>query len=219
MRKASCARPASTSRRASAHQSEPGGPAQPDHHRQDSGDQQNDPSQIGAADRCGIDAPLRALFPNIYPPCSDGYRDGGCWDQSGSSSDGGGGAYVEQERQQHPRAATLRRPLSTCALSLTNSWPRSTARYPTAQANELARRHGLAAPGIAEFPADRQHHQPVPHRRPPLGGDGEPRTCRRRQRSLGAAELPLCPAGPEGGLDRGRSRTICGRETSIAGGA
>ena len=64
------------------------------------------------------------------------------------------------------------------------------------------RRTGAASrPGadcIAEFSADRRHHRPVPHHRPPPGGDREPRIRRRRQRSLGAAELPLCAAGPEG---------------------
>src|ERR1700722_10528497 len=35
--------------------------------------------------------PYARYSPNLYPPCSDGYRDGGCWDQSGSSAGGGGG--------------------------------------------------------------------------------------------------------------------------------
>ena len=112
-------------------------------------------------------------------------------------------------RQATARAATSCRPRSTRARSPNEIVAEIDGALSDAQADELARRHGLDAPGIAEFSADRRHHRPVPHHRPPVGGDREPRTRRRRQRSLGAAEFPLCAAGPEGGIDRGRSGAIC----------
>ena len=50
---------------------------------------------------------------------------------------------------------------------------------------------------VAEFPADRRHHRPVPHHRSPAGGHGAPRVRRRRQRAVGAAQFPLRAAGSE----------------------
>ena len=84
------------------------------------------------------------------------------------------------------------------------------------------RRTGAApqacAPAVAEFSAGRRHHRPVPHHRPPLDRDRQPRTRCRFRFSFGAAELPLSAAGPEDGSDRGRSRAICARQTSVARG-
>ena len=68
------------------------------------------------------------------PACSYAYRDsdGECRDQPATSADGGGGGGASaKNKQQAARAATLRRPRSTCARSPANSWPRSTARCPT----------------------------------------------------------------------------------------
>ena len=50
------------------------------------------------------------------------------------------------------RATTTRRPRSICAQSRTNSSPKSTARCPTAEADELARRHGLERIASQNFP-------------------------------------------------------------------
>ncbi len=50
------------------------------------------------------------------------------------------------------RATTARRPRSICAQSRTSSSPKSTARYPTAEADELARRHGLERIASQSFP-------------------------------------------------------------------
>ena len=127
--------------------------------------------------------------------------------------------FVGQKQGTTARAATRRRPRSTLRTIANEIVAEIDGSLSDAQADELARRHGLCASGIAEFSADRRHHRPVPHHRPPLGRDRQPRTRRRRQRSLGAAEFPLFAAGPEGGVDRGRSRAIRARETSIARGA
>ena len=91
-------------------------------------------TSIRSVPRIGVRStlPYVRYSPNIYPPCGDGYRDGGCWDQSGSSA--GGGVAAALRRPKAPitsRAVTFRTRRSTCAPSPTNSWPRSTARYPT----------------------------------------------------------------------------------------
>ena len=88
-----------------------------------------------------------------------------------------------------------------------------------AQADELARRHGLVRLESQNFPliggtiglfrvTDRRSIETVSRE---LAADAGVR--------VGAAEFPLCAAGPEGGIDRRRSRAIRGGETSIARGA
>ncbi len=71
--------------------------------------------------------------------------------------------------------------------------------------DRAGRRTGAAsrprAAAIAEFSADRRHHRPVPHRRSPQCRDGAPRTRSRRQRSLGAVELPSFSAATEAGIE------------------
>src|SRR3984957_19487662 len=47
--------------------------------------------------------PYAHYSPNLYPPCSDGYRDGGCSDQSGSSAGGGGGGASAKNGNSAPR--------------------------------------------------------------------------------------------------------------------
>ena len=134
-RKASCARPASTSPRAcrasirlAARAIRPGSrgstrtsPAGPWRSAE------RPPRQIGAR----FDASLCALFTQSLSACSDGYRDGGCSDQPVSSARRRRRRRIGQKRKQRPAPRRCCRPLSTCAPSPTNSWPRSTARCPT----------------------------------------------------------------------------------------
>ena len=208
-RKASCARPASTSGRA----------FRPSVRRVDADDDATDRSEH----RRQGDTESAESTPNLrtYQACSYAYRDsdGECSDQPVSSDGGGGGGGVGQEARTTARAATLLQAalnLRTIANEIVAEIDGSLS---DAQADELARRHGLARLASQNFPliggtiglfriTDRRSVETV-----------EPRTRHRRRRSLGAAEFPLCAAGPEGGIDRGRSRAIRARETSIARGA
>ena len=99
----------------------------------------------------GSTLPYVRYSPNIYPPCSDGYRDGGCWDQSGSSSNGGGGATSTKSVNNIPR-----RDVSQAALNLHTVANELVAEIDGAlsdsQANELARRHGLLRLELQNFP-------------------------------------------------------------------
>src|ERR1700722_8391896 len=79
----------------------------------------------------GSTLPYAHYSPNLYPPCSDGYRDGGCSDQSGSSAGGGGGASAKNGNDV-PRRDVAQAALNQRAVALSD-----------AQADELARRHGL----------------------------------------------------------------------------
>ena len=153
----------------------------------------------------------------IRPACTAAERDSG-------ECSGSGGQFVRQrrqrpcdgqERQATARAATRRRPRSTCAPIANELVAEIDGSLSDAQADELARRHGLARLQSQNFPliGSTIGLFRITDRR--AVGDREPRTRRRCQRSLGAAELPLCAAGAEGGLDRRRSRAICGRETSV----
>jgi len=95
--------------------------------------------------------PYARYSPNLYPPCSDGYRDGGCWDQSGSSAGGGGGASSAKSVNNIPR-----RDVSHAAFDLhtvTNELVvEIDGAQSDAQAYELARRHGLVRLRSQNFP-------------------------------------------------------------------
>src|SRR3984957_2214748 len=89
----------------------------------------------------GSTLPYAHYSPNLYPPCSDGYRDGGCSDQSGSSAGGGGGASAKNGND------VPRRDVAQAALNLRAVANELVAEIDgalsDAQADELARRHGL----------------------------------------------------------------------------
>ena len=94
--------------------------------------------------------PYARYSPNLYPPCSDGYRDGGCWDQSGSSAGGGGGASSAKSVNNIPR-----RDVSQAALNLHTVANELVAEIDGAQsdaADELARHHGLVRLQSQNFP-------------------------------------------------------------------
>ena len=95
--------------------------------------------------------PYARYSPNLYPPCSDGYRDGGCWDQSGSSAGGGGGASSAKSVNNIPR-----RDVSQAALNLHTVANELVAEIDgalsDARADELARHHGLVRLQSQNFP-------------------------------------------------------------------
>jgi subtilisin family serine protease len=96
--------------------------------------------------------PYARYSPNLYPPCSDGYRDGGCWDQSGSfASGGGGGSSSAKSINNIPR-----RDVSQAALNLHTVANELVAEIDgaqsDAQADELARHHGLERLQSQNFP-------------------------------------------------------------------
>src|ERR1700677_888165 len=99
---------------------------------------------IRSVPRIGVRStlPYARYSPNIYPPCSDGYRDGGCWDQSVSSAGGGGSAASAKNGNNVPR-----RDVAQAALNLRTVANQLVAEIDGAlsdsQADELARRHGL----------------------------------------------------------------------------
>ena len=95
--------------------------------------------------------PYARYSPNLYPPCSDGYRDGGCWDQSGSSAGGGGGASSAKSVNNIPRndvshaAFDLHTVTNELVVEIDGA-------QSDAQAYELARRHGLVRLRSQNFP-------------------------------------------------------------------
>ncbi len=99
----------------------------------------------------GSTLPYARYSPNLYPPCSGGYRDGGCWDQSVSSSNGGGGSALAKHGNNIPR-----REVSQAALTLHTVGNELVAEIDEAlsdaQADELARRHGLVRLESQNFP-------------------------------------------------------------------
>ena len=169
--------------------------------------------------------PYLRYSPNLYPLCDDVSGDAHA-DQPAASADGGGGARG-RSTDAAVRAAAARRPRSTSAPSPIEIVAEIDGSLSPAQADELARRHGLARLQSQNFPLIGAHHRPVPRHRPPLGRGREPRICHRGRRSLGAAEFPLCAAGAEGqSRAEGRSRRNmrwqnfgCRRRTSSAEGA
>jgi subtilisin family serine protease len=98
--------------------------------------------------------PYARYSPNLYPPCSDGYRDGGCWDQSGSSAGGGGGGGGASSGKSVNHIP--RRDVSQAALNLHTVTNELVAEIDgarsDAQADELARRHGLERLRSQNFP-------------------------------------------------------------------
>ena len=98
--------------------------------------------------------PYARYSPNLYPPCSDGYRDGGCWDQSGSSAGGGGGGGGASSAKSVNNIP--RRDVSQAALNLHTVANELVAEIDgarsDAQADELARRHGLERLRSQNFP-------------------------------------------------------------------
>jgi hypothetical protein len=100
--------------------------------------------------------PYARYSPNLYPPCSDGYRDGGCWDQSGSSADGGGGGGGGGASSAKSVNHIPRRDVSQAALNLHTVTNELVAEIDgarsDAQADELARRHGLERLRSQNFP-------------------------------------------------------------------
>ena len=110
-----------------------------------------------------------------------------------ASADGGGGGSVRQRaRTPAARAATRRRRALNLRAIANEIVAEIDGSLSDAQADELARRHGLARLQSQNFPligatiglfriTDRRSVETV-----------QPRIRRRRQRSLGAAELPLC---------------------------
>ena len=175
---------------------------------------------IRSVPRIGLTStlPYVRYSPNLYPPCSDSYRDGGCWDQSVSpADDGGGGAVASKSSNNGPRRDGLQTTLNlrTIGNELVAEIDGSLS---DTQADELARRHGLERLQSQNFPliGGTIGLFRINDRRAAAGG--EPRTRRRRRCSLGATELSLCPPGPEDSPDRGRSCAIRGRQTSIARG-
>lgn len=99
----------------------------------------------------GSTLPYARYSPNVYPPCSDGYRDGGCWDQSGLSAGGGGGGASAKNGHRVPR-----RDIAQAALDLRAVANELVAEIDgalsDAQADELARRHGLVRLQSQNFP-------------------------------------------------------------------
>jgi subtilisin family serine protease len=96
--------------------------------------------------------PYARYSPNLYPPCSDGYRDGGCWDQSGSSAGGGGGGASSAKSVNN----IPRRDVSQAALNLHTVANELVAEIDgalsDARADELARHHGLVRLQSQNFP-------------------------------------------------------------------
>jgi hypothetical protein len=94
--------------------------------------------------------PYVRYSPNLYPPCSDSYRDGGCWDQAGSSTGGGDGSSAKNGNN------IPRRDVSQAALNLRSVANELVAEIDgalsDAQADELARRHGLERLQSQNFP-------------------------------------------------------------------
>ena len=109
---------------------------------------------IRSVPRIGLTStlPYVRYSPNLYPPCSDSYRDGGCWDQSVSpADDGGGGAAPSKNSNNAPRRDGLQTTLNlrTIGNELVAEIDGSLS---DTQADELARRHGLERLQSQNFP-------------------------------------------------------------------
>jgi hypothetical protein len=99
--------------------------------------------------------PYVRYSPNLYPPCSDSYRDGGCWGQAVSSTGGGGGSSAKGGNAKSGNNVP-RRDVSQAALNLRSVANELVAEIDgalsDAQADELARRHGLERLQSQNFP-------------------------------------------------------------------
>ena len=100
--------------------------------------------------------PYARFSPNLYPACQNAFRgaDGECFDRPVSSAAMAAATHSAKKteegqwriaQQRAGRGQFARRPR-------TNSSPKSTAHYPTPQADELARRHGLERVASQNFP-------------------------------------------------------------------
>ena len=174
-----------------------------------------------AVPRVGIRStlPYARYSPNLYPACDYAYRgsDGECFDRPVADGGGKGKDSSTKKGNGGPRnnapqtAINLRSVPNELVAEIDGA-------LTDAQADELARRHGLTRLQSQNFPllGATIGLFRITDRRPVE--TGEARTCRRRQRPFGAAQFPLFAAGPESGADRGRSRAICAGEASIAAG-
>ncbi len=157
-------------------------------------------------------------FPRT-PRCSDPERPG-CTPQPGSSTDGGTGKHVVKQ-VKHDAPLRLQTGLNqhTIANELVAEIDGSLS---LAQADELARRHGLVRLQSQNFPliGSTIGLFRVTDRR--SVGYSEPRSCHRCRHSFGAAEFPLCRCRsrwqrPRATLtDKGDPGAIRAGETSAA---
>jgi subtilisin family serine protease len=112
------------------------------------------PAPIKSVPRIGLTAtlPYVRYSPNLYPPCSDSFRDGGCWDQSVSPADGGGGsATVSKSSNNGPRRDALQTTLNLRTVS-NELVAEIDGSLSDTEADELARRHGLERLQSQNFP-------------------------------------------------------------------
>ena len=151
-RKASCARPASTSRRGFQH-------------RPVARADQSEPRRAAAVDRTERQQHPASSGPVLHPATPI----------ATATAIVQGQVVTRPQRRRQDTAMTAARNVADAALGLSHdrqarSWPRSTARCPMRRPMSWRGVTALRA-WIAEFSADRRDHRPVPHHRPPLGGD------------------------------------------------
>ena len=170
---------------------------------------------------CGIRStlPYARYSPNLYPACDYAYRgsDGECFDRPVADGGGKGKDSSTKKGNGGPRnnasqtAVNLRSVPNELMAEIDGA-------LTDAQADELARRHGLTRLQSQNFPllGATIGLFRITDRRPVETVRRELR--RRRQRPFGAAQFPLFAAGPESGVERGRSLAICARAASIAAG-
>ena len=113
-------------------------------------------------------APYARYSHNLYPVCEYANR-GPRRRMLRSPGDLG---RRRRQRRRRPSRTTAARPqhypagcASICARSRNEFVAEIDGALSTAQADELARRHGLERIAVAEFSAARRHHRPVPHHR------------------------------------------------------
>ena len=162
MRRASCARPISTSARGCppinptvAPRINPNIAARRQYRHARSRWRQRD--HATATDRRAVDAVrMRASRPTSNPACQNASRgaDGEC--SVARSSTGGGKAARPRTRPRRAKGGARQGQFAgrgqSAHRSATNSSPRSTGRCPRPQADELARRHGLERIASQNFP-------------------------------------------------------------------
>ena len=111
--------------------------------------------RISGYSRIGAEKlPYARYSHNLYPVCEYANRgpDGECFDRPVVSTGGGGNGASAKNGRMAARATIRRRLRSICARSGTSSWRRSTGALSPAQADELARRHGLERLASQNFP-------------------------------------------------------------------
>jgi Subtilase family len=97
--------------------------------------------------------PYVRYSPNLYPACSSAYRDsdGECLDQPILTSGGGGGGPARGSKNGAPRANVVQTTLNSRTIA-NEIVAEIDGALSDAQADELARRHGLARIGSQTFP-------------------------------------------------------------------